>query len=67
MKYFSYEKYEIILMNYEISRFARCEIKFAFQHLRSKFFIRIGVFNIVDVSLATRRISLKKQPFGDAT
>ncbi len=30
MKYFSYEKYEIILTDCEISRFARYEIKFAF-------------------------------------
>ena len=39
---------------------AKCEIKFAFQHLRSKYFIRVSVFHSEAISLAERRISLKK-------
>ncbi len=52
MKYFSREKYEIILADYEI--------KFAFLHLRIKYFIRVSVFHSEAISLAARRISLKK-------
>ena len=40
---------------------AKCEIKFASQHLRSKYFIRVSVFHSEAISLAERRISLKKR------
>ena len=40
---------------------AKCEIKFASQHLRSKYFIRESVFHSVAISLAVRRISLKNR------
>ncbi len=46
MKYFSCKKYEIILTDYEISRFARYEIKFAVNICVSKYFIRVSVFHV---------------------
>ena len=38
----------------------KSKIKFALKHLRSKYFIRVSVFHSGAISLAVRRISLKK-------
>ena len=52
---------EIIhLVNCEISHFVRCEIKFAFSHLRSKYFTA-ELFHMAEPYFTRRRrISLKK-------
>ena len=51
---------EIIhLVNYEISHFVRCEMKFAFSHLRSKYFTA-KLFHLAEPNFTRRRrISLK--------
>ena len=53
-------QYEIQASLDEIFGFASDEIKFAISHLRSKYFIRFSVFHHEVISLAVRRISLKK-------
>ena len=55
-------RYEIILRIMKYFAFAKCEIKFASKHLRSKYFIRVSVFHSEAISLDVRRISLKKAP-----
>ncbi len=55
--------YEIILADYEIFLlWQKYEIKFAFKHLRSKYFMRVAYFILrSNISLAVRRILLKKK------
>ena len=61
MKY-RHSRYEIILADHEIFLLSqKCEIKFASKHLRSKYFIRVSVFHSGAISLAVKRISLKKK------
>ena len=61
MKYSACAECEIIhLVNCEISHFVRCEMKFAFSHLRSKYFTA-ELFHMAEPYFTRRRrISLKK-------
>ena len=61
MKYSACAECEIIhFVNCEISHFVRCEMKFAFSHLRSKYFTA-KLFHMAEPYFTRRRrISLKK-------